>query len=193
MVVAYLVGSIPFSYLVARAHGVDLRTVGSGNLGAGNVWRNCGGRAFAITLLLDMLKGVVCAGTARWLRLPPMGVVLVGFGAMLGHTFSVYMGFKGGKAVATSGGVLATIFPQGVVAGAVTWFAAVGITRITAVGSLAATAVVVGTALVAGGRGRLEWVYTLFVCLAGVLIVYLHRGNIERLRKGEENRLQKFL
>src|SRR4051794_39143666 len=99
IVAAYLVGSIPFSYLVARARGVDLRKVGSGNIGGANVWRSSGFGPFVVAALLDILKGLLPAVVAQWL-LPgqPFAVVAVGAAAIVGHSFPVYLGFKGGKA-----------------------------------------------------------------------------------------------
>ncbi len=190
---SYLLGSVPFSFLVARTRGVDLRQVGSGNLGAGNVWRECGFRPFLVTVVCDILKGAALPLVAmRLLKLPPLSVVLVGAGAMLGHTFSIFMRFRGGKAAATGAGVMLTIFPVGLLAAAVAWFATVLVTRITSAGSLLASGLLMVLALVAGLRGRLELTYTLFTWFAGGLVIFLHRANIRRLLAGEENRLQKL-
>lgn len=189
MIGAYLLGAVPFSYLVARAHGVDLRRVGSGNLGAGNVWRNVGFPAFLMAFSLDMLKGVAFTSLARRLALPPLSVVLAGLAAMLGHTFPLFMGFKGGKAVATTAGVLMVIFPQGTLLGALVWGASVAATRITSVASLLATTAVVAAAVSASVRGRLDRVYAGFVAVAGALIFVLHRANIRRLVAGSEPRI----
>lgn len=193
VLLAYLLGSVPFSYLVARARGVDLRKVGSGNIGGGNVWRSCGFGAFLVAITLDILKGTALPLVAiRVFRLPPLSVVLAGAGAMLGHTFPLFLRFKGGKAVATGGGVLLSIFPVGVLLAACAWFASVFITRITSVGSLVAAGVAVVSALVAAARGRLEPVYAGFICAAGGMVVFLHRSNIRRLLDGTENRVQKL-
>jgi glycerol-3-phosphate acyltransferase PlsY len=193
MGVSYLLGSVPFSYLIARTQGVDLRTVGSGNLGAGNVWRNCGFKPFLATIVLDILKGAAMPLVAmRALKLPPLSVVLAGGCAMLGHTFSLYMNFRGGKAVATAGGVLLAVFPSGVLAAAASWFAAVFVTRITSVGSLVGAAVAVVSALAMAAKGRLDRVYAAFVCVAGAMVFVLHRSNIKRLLQGTESRVQKL-
>jgi glycerol-3-phosphate acyltransferase PlsY len=193
MGLSYLLGSVPFSYLVARARGVDLRTVGSGNIGGGNVWRACGFGPFLVAITGDILKGMaVPMLVMRQLKLSPLSVVLTGASAMLGHTFSLFMGFKGGKAVATGGGVLLAIFPPGILLGAVSWFAAVFVTRITSVGSLMAATVAVVSALVAAARGRLERVYAGFICAAGAMVFFLHRENIRRLLAGTENRVKKL-
>ncbi len=111
-VASYLLGSIPFSYLVARARGVDLRKVGSGNIGGANVWRTCGFGPFLVAVLLDIAKGTAMPLVAGYgLGLNEWSVVLIGLAAILGHTRSIFMGFQGGKAVATSGGVLLATAP----------------------------------------------------------------------------------
>lgn len=190
---AYLLGAIPFSFLVARARGVDLRTVGSGNIGGANVWRACGFGPFVVAATLDVLKGALPTLLAIHVaRLPPPLVVLVGAAAILGHSFPVYLNFRGGKAVATSGGVLLAIIPVLVLIGLVAWSAAFALTRISAVGSLtaAATVLVVGTGLFLAGQ--LALAYATLIWCAVAFIVYLHRSNIQRLRAGTENRFGKL-
>src|SRR5438034_9382218 len=107
MALAYLIGSVPFSYMVARANGVDLQQVGSGNVGGANVWRACGFGPFVVAAALDILKGYLPTLAGLWL-FPgqPAVVVVVGIAAILGHTFPIFLNFKGVKAVATSTGVL---------------------------------------------------------------------------------------
>ncbi len=193
MIGAYLLGSVPFSYLVARAHGVNLREVGSGNIGAGNVWRACGRRAFALAATLDLAKGWLPTFFARRvLGLHPLGVVLVGASAMLGHTYPLFMRFKGGKAVATGGGVLLALSPITLIAGVLAWIGGVAATRITAVGSLAAAAVAALTAAFQMGRGKLHGIYGIFTWLAAAGVVILHRSNIQRLIEGTENRIEEL-
>ena len=127
---AYLIGSIPFSYLVARARGVDLRKVGSGNVGGANVWRACGFGPFVVAAALDILKGYLPTLAGLWL-FPgqPTVVLVVGIAAILGHTFPIFLSFKGGKAVATSTGVLLAITPLLVPFGIGAWALAFAITR----------------------------------------------------------------
>lgn len=192
VLLGYLAGAIPFSLLVARARGVDLRVAGSGNVGAANVWRTCGFGPFVLAMSGDVLKGALPTFTAQMLNLPPLAVVTVGAAAMLGHTRSVFLGFRGGKAVATGGGALLAMAPFVALAGLVAWAATFGITRISAVASLAAAAVcgVITVALFA--LGMLPLAYALFVWGAVVAIVILHRSNIRRLRAGTENRFEKL-
>jgi glycerol-3-phosphate acyltransferase PlsY len=205
MALAYVLGSVPFSYLVARANGVDLRKVGSGNIGGANVWRNCGFGPFLLAIAGDILKGMLPTLTALHLsdwgrllgmrleRLPPGAVILIGVAAILGHTFSLFLHFRGGKAVATSTGVLLAIFPLLIPIGLVAWVAAFLLTRMSSVGSLTAALVelIAGTALYM--LGFLPLAYAVFIWLIVVFIVYLHRANIQRLIAGTESRFSRTL
>jgi glycerol-3-phosphate acyltransferase PlsY len=193
IVAAYLAGSVPFSFLVARARGIDLRTVGSGNIGGANVWRSAGVGPFLVAAALDMLKGLL--PTLAAVRLLPghyIAIVLVGIAAILGHTFSLFLNFKGGKAVATSGGVLLVIAPLLVLVGLIAWVSAFLISRISSVVSLTAAA----TILLAGTffyfSGWLPLTYAVFVWFSALFVVYLHRENIQRLRAGTENRFKRL-
>ncbi len=193
MIIAYLFGAIPFSFLVARARGVDLRLVGSGNIGAANVWRSCGFKAFLVAIVLDFCKGAIPTFIAiHSLALSPVVVILIGASAILGHTFSVFMGFKGGKAVATSGGVLLAVFPTAMIIGAITWAIILRLVRISSVASLTAASVVVVMTLITFATGNMDPAYTGFICAAAVLVLILHRSNIQRLLAGEENRFQQL-
>ncbi|GIW00009.1 glycerol-3-phosphate 1-O-acyltransferase PlsY [Roseiflexus sp.] len=185
---AYLAGSIPFSLLVARARGVDLRVAGSGNVGAANVWRTCGFGAFLLALSGDVLKGALPTFAAQMLNVPPLAVVTVGAAAMLGHARSVFLGFRGGKAVATGGGALLAMAPLVALAGLAVWGATFSIVRISSVASLAAAAACAVVAAVFFAQGALPMTYALFVWGAVVAILLLHRANIRRLRAGAENR-----
>jgi glycerol-3-phosphate acyltransferase PlsY len=192
MLGAYLLGSIPFSFLVARARGVDLRTVGSGNVGGANVWRACGFGPFVAAATLDMLKGFIPSLVAlRLLPGRPFIVILVGIAAILGHTLPVFLHFKGGKAVATSCGVLLAIFPLLVPFGVAAWAIAFLITRISSVASLTAALVELLASTTLYFMGRLPLAYALFVWIMAAFVIYLHRMNIQRLLAGTENRFEK--
>ncbi len=193
MVVGYLAGSIPFSFLVAKARGVDLRKVGSGNVGGSNVWRNVGFGAFLVAVTGDLLKGTLVTLAAIYLAsLPPAAVVLVGIAAILGHTFSLFLSFKGGKAVATSGGVLLALSPLLVGIALVGWIITFAISRISSVASLTAAVIALVAAIIFYVNGSLPSAYTLFVAIAVMLIFYLHRENIKRIIEGKENRFSKL-
>jgi glycerol-3-phosphate acyltransferase PlsY len=169
---AYLVGSIPFSYLVARARGVDLRKVGSGNIGGANVWRACGFGPFVVAVALDILKGYL--PTLLGLRLfanNPIVVLLVGIAAILGHTFPIFLRFKGGKAVATSSGVLLALAPLLAGIGVVAWAIAFSISRISSVGSLTAAAVELIAGTLFYFTGRLPLAYALFIWIAAAFVI----------------------
>jgi glycerol-3-phosphate acyltransferase PlsY len=182
-ILGYLLGSVPYGLLLTRAAGLgDIRAIGSGNIGATNVLRTGNKALAAATLALDGLKGLVALLVASWLWGEDAGLV-AGVAAMAGHAFPVWLGFKGGKGVATGAGVLfGAAWWLGGVALAV-WLAVFAATRISSAGALAACAVAPVAALIFGGG-------TLFVfalALAG-FIVWRHRPNIERLLAGTEPR-----
>lgn len=184
---AYLVGAIPTSYWVARAaRGIDLRTVGSGNLGATNVYRTLGWRYAVPVGLVDIAKGAVPvlvfgprAGGGPWFPL------MLGLAAIVGHVFSPFVGFKGGKGVATAAGVVLGIAPLATAVSLVTWVVVVRLTGYVSLGSILA-ALVLPPATWLLDPGARPFVL-LFSGLA-LFIVVMHRKNIARLRAGTENR-----
>jgi glycerol-3-phosphate acyltransferase PlsY len=188
--VGYLAGSIPFGYLLGRlVLGVDVRTVGSGNIGGTNVAR-AGGKALGITVIaLDAAKAIVPILLARrFLGGGPRAellVVLVAVSAFVGHLFPVWLGFRGGKGVATALGIFVVLAPWGALAGIAVYAVAYAATRISSVGSLAGTAAcAAGAFLQHGPASPISWAG---VALAA-LIVLRHRENIRRIRSGEEKR-----
>lgn len=179
----YLLGSIPFGLLITRAAGLgDVRKIGSGNIGATNVLRTGNKGLAALTLLLDALKGaaaVLIAG--RW------GfdcAIVAGFGAFLGHLYPVWLGFKGGKGVATYLGVLIALAWQGALVFAIAW---VGVALATRYSSLAALVAAVAVPLALYLLGSNE-IAALFALLSLIVIVK-HRANISRLLSGTETRI----
>jgi glycerol-3-phosphate acyltransferase PlsY len=204
--VAYLVGSIPFGLLVGLAKGVDPRAAGSGNIGATNLGRLLGGKFFAIVFTLDLLKGmlpVVAAGAMLRFRATSWQEYLlwlsVGAAAIVGHMFSIFLKFKGGKGVATSAGVLLGVFPYftlpGMVAVAVwgiVFQASRYVSLASIVGAIAFPLAYFGVGLALGWPvlGD-QWPLLGFATLIPAMIVYKHRGNIARLRAGTENRFAK--
>ena len=188
MLFGYLVGSVPFSYFVARTQGVDLRTVGSGNTGASNVWRALGFRFFVVALILDILKGWLPTFLAfSVFDRTPTATIAVGVCAMLGHVFPVFMRFRGGKAVATSGGVMLGFAPILTITAAIVWAIVYKLSGYPSVASLVDAVVIalLGTAM--GMFGALAAPFVAFLWLVVVVVFYLHRANIGRLMRGQEH------
>ena len=192
-VVAYILGSIPFGLLIAKAFGgADIRSVGSGNIGAANVTRNAGPVAGALTLLLDAAKGYFAVWLAgHWTGWNIRWMMLGAIFAVIGHVFPVWLQFRGGKGVATGLGVFILICWQAVVAAVVLWLIVVVFWRYSSLGSIAAAAAmpILVYVLYAPGHAPSEFV-SLGTILIAVLILAKHRSNIERLIAGEEPRLK---
>ncbi len=183
---AYLVGSIPFAVIVSRAMGLpDPRSFGSGNPGATNVLRSGNKAAAVLTLAGDALKGWVPVWAAIELGLGDPVVAVVALAAFLGHVFSVWLRFKGGKGVATAAGAIVALDWRVGAAALVTWVAVVLATRYSSLGSLVAA--IVAPAAVYGWRG----VGPLFAatCAMCLVLVWRHEGNIRKLLRGEESRI----
>jgi acyl phosphate:glycerol-3-phosphate acyltransferase len=184
----YLVAAIPVGLLVVKAtHGVDIRTVGSGNTGATNVKRVAGNKWAACVLLLDFLKGLIPVVVAQQLFADDMWLpVIVALTAVLAHSKSVYIRFAGGKSAATGLGCFFGLSPWPVaLAVAIIAFATMKITKYVSVGSLTA-AIVAPCLLLATGAG---WPVITYTTLAGLYVIVLHKANIQRLLTGTENRL----
>jgi len=187
--VGYLAGSVPFGYLLGRVFlGVDIRKVGSGNIGGTNVAR-VNKKLGVATILLDALKAIVPVLVARRVFGGAEGgeiwIVLVAVAAFVGHLFPVWLQFHGGKGVATAVGIFFVLAPWAALAGLATWAAAYAATRISSVGSLAGTVVcVLGTFVTYGWKSPFPWA----AVVIGALIVLRHRENIRRILSGEEKR-----
>ena len=185
LVGGYLAGSMPFGYwLVRAAHGEDIRRLGSGNIGATNVWRVYGWRHGVPVVVLDVAKGLVPALAGAQLVSPLVGV-LAGAAAMLGHWRPLFLGFaRGGKTVATAAGVFLAVAPEVALAGLLIWAALFLATRYVSVASMGSA---LALPVVAWLVGR-SWPVVAFAAGAAVAVVLLHRANIARLRAGTENR-----
>jgi glycerol-3-phosphate acyltransferase PlsY len=187
-VVAYLLGSIPFGYLIYRAlHGKDIRELGSGNIGATNVLRSAGTGAGILTLLLDTGKGHAAVAIAA--NLPghsTLGISLAALLVVVGHIFPVFLRFRGGKGVATGLGAFAGISPPAALISLIVFLGTLVIGRYVSVASMAATGAF-PFILAIRGSGSIESTAAAF-CAAG-LILLRHRSNIQRLRAGFEPRL----
>lgn len=186
LLASYLLGAIPTSYLIGRwARGIDLREHGSGNLGATNAFRVLGWRLSLPVLVVDIAKGWLPVYAFPHLANGPEAWALAyGAAAIIGHVFSIYVAFRGGKGVATSAGVLLALAPAAIVVGLVVWSILVFTTRIVSVASIAAAAVVPVVIYWTRGTGAEFW---LSVALAA-FVIYAHRNNIRRLIRGEEHR-----
>mgnify|MGYP001301462336 CR=1 FL=1 len=185
-VAAYLVGSIPFAVLVSRAMGLpDPRSFGSGNPGATNVLRSGSKAAAILTLAGDALKGWLPVWAAVRLGMDDTVVAVVALAAFLGHVFSVWLRFKGGKGVATAAGAILALDWRVGAAALMTWVAVVVATRYSSLGSLVSA--IVAPAAVYGWRGA----GPLFAatCAMCVVLVWRHEGNIRKLLRGEESRI----
>jgi acyl phosphate:glycerol-3-phosphate acyltransferase len=196
-VVSYLLGAIPFGLIVGRMKGVDIRKTGSGNIGATNVFRSVGKIPGIVTFVLDMLKGFtpawflprVASATFASPESLALSLGLVcGCAAIAGHNWPVYLGFKGGKGIATTAGVLLGIAPLAVGVGVVIWIITFLLTRYVSVGSIVAAVAVAGSSW---------WFYwkdgmlrPVALSILAVLAIFRHKENIRRLFRGTENRFE---
>jgi glycerol-3-phosphate acyltransferase PlsY len=193
---AYLVGSIPWGFLIGRLKGIDIRSHGSGNIGATNVRRVLGRHWGALCFALDLLKGLLPVLLVGGLLAPALGLkpelgrALAAGAAVVGHVWPVWLGFKGGKGVSTTIGALLAVSWLAVLVGVATWVALFLLTRYVSVASLAAAAMLPVGYLVSARvlhHDALTPSFWLFAVLA-LLIIYRHRSNIQRLRDGTEFR-----
>ncbi|HEX7997795.1 MAG TPA: glycerol-3-phosphate 1-O-acyltransferase PlsY [Pyrinomonadaceae bacterium] len=198
LIAAYLLGSIPFGYLIVRAkEGADVRESGSGGTGATNVSRRAGKLAGVVTLLLDAAKGALAVWMARWLSTPDWGinwlVAAAAIIAVLGHCFPVWLGFRGGKGVATGVGVFLSLSPQALALSALVFLLVFATTRYVSLGSItAATAFPLCVWLLSiytHSSENLRPVITAALASAA-LIIFMHRANIGRLLRGTESKFR---
>lgn len=183
LIIAYLVGSIPVGLLISKfSGGVDPRQAGSKNIGATNVMRVAGKKAAALTLIGDLLKGLLPVAAARLFNLPEEGLLLVGLSAILGHIFPVYLKFKGGKGVATSFGVFLGIAPLIALIALLIWIAGISFSKYSSVGALSAFAALPFLAVLL----KPEMKFVLFSTIISILVYIRHKENIQRLITGRE-------
>jgi glycerol-3-phosphate acyltransferase PlsY len=196
-VVGYLLGSIPTGFLMGTARGIDIRTVGSGNIGATNVFRHLGVPAGIFVLLADAFKGWVAVILAtelfyRWF-VPGGGGAIVrewlgiiaGLSAILGHNFTCWLHFKGGKGIATSAGVLIALVPLAFLIILGIWIIVFGITRYVSLASISGAAALPITTWLTQGSITMIAITAVMAALA----IYKHKANIQRLLKGTEHRI----
>ena len=181
---AYLLGAIPFGLLLGKVLGVDVRRSGSGNIGATNVARSLGAGAGVATLLLDASKGALAAWAGGRL-LGPEGAAAAGCAATLGHVFPIYLGFRGGKGVATGLGAFLVVDPVAALAAAGTFLTVVALTRRVSAGSLAGSLALPIALFLRDSPGAVQiagWVCAL-------VVIFRHRDNMTRLLAGTEPRI----
>jgi acyl phosphate:glycerol-3-phosphate acyltransferase len=193
IVAAYLLGSVSFSYLVVKVkEGRDVRSVGSGNAGATNVLRASGPAAAALALLLDLAKGVAAVLGTRLLEAPPPVVGGAAVAVVLGHVFPVFLGFRGGKGVATAAGALGALEPLAMLATLAVFVAVVLWKRYVSLGSIVAALVFPLFAWAGHRLGKMPDVTPSVVIASAAiaaLVLFRHRSNLVRLRRGAEPRL----
>ena len=181
----YAVGSIPFGVLAARVAHVDLRRTGSGNPGAANALRAGGVPLAVLVLLLDVLKGAASVLWVARLTAGDAAPALAGAAAVVGHIYPVWLRFRGGKGVATAAGAFGVLSPLAIAPAAALFVATVWVTRYISLGSIVATVALGPLAWAAGASDAV----IAAACLAGLLVVFRHRTNIDRLRRGVERRI----
>jgi glycerol-3-phosphate acyltransferase PlsY len=188
LLLGYLLGSIPFGLVLTRAAGLgDVREIGSGNIGATNVLRTGNKGLAAATLVLDAAKGAAAVLLAGWIWPDqPSFPGIAAIGAFLGHLYPVWLRFKGGKGLATAGGIIAILHWPSVLVGAAVWLLALALIRISSVGGIAAA---IATPVAAAVFGRFD-LAILFLGFA-LLILWKHRGNIARIAAGTEPKVGK--
>lgn len=195
---AFLSGSLPFGFWAGKLKGLDIRQHGSGNIGATNVVRVCGKAVGIPVFILDILKGALPVILVRWwleknglpAHLISTGVVLAGLAAILGHMYTPWLGFNGGKGVATAAGVLAALTPLAMLVALAFWLVFFFKTRYVSLASMVGAVVVPMVMAVQMARAQSwDWVLLGFGILMAALVLVRHRANIQRLIAGTENRM----
>lgn len=186
-ILGYLFGSVPCGlWLVQALHGIDIRNYGSGNIGTTNVFRTVGPKTAAAVLLGDMLKGIAALVILSKFTGEPALIAVAALGALLGHNYSLFLGFKGGKGVATGLGLFLYMLPWGALAGLGVWIVIVLITRYVSLGSVIAAAVAAATGWYLGYPAP----YAVFGTLACLFVIIRHKDNIKRLMDGTESKIK---
>ena len=187
VVAAYLIGSIPFGVVVGKGiYGIDPRTVGSGNIGAANALRAIGFWGAALTLAGDVIKGIIPTAVSMYvLHAPPLVTAIVGLATIVGHNWSIFLKFEGGKGVATGLGVLVVMSWHAALVWAIVFLATALISRYASLSSMLATA----AAPIALYLDHAPWPFTAYAVVSLLLVLWRHSANIQRLRAGTEPRI----
>lgn len=182
----YVVGSLPLGFVAGRRWGgVDLRAVGSRNVGATNMYRVSGARLGLLVMALDMAKGAAAVWFAGWLSSSPADALASGVAAVAGHVYPVWLRGRGGKGVATACGAFAVLAPAATLAAAAVFAATVAATRTVSAGSIVAVLALPPAAAITGAGAAVSWA----AAGTSALIVWRHRGNLARILRGTERRL----
>ncbi|HRY13730.1 MAG TPA: glycerol-3-phosphate 1-O-acyltransferase PlsY [Syntrophomonadaceae bacterium] len=185
VLLSYLIGSIPFSFIFSRfLGGVDIRTKGTGNVGATNVLRSVGVKIAIAALAGDLAKGLLAAWWGSYFGGPGLGAVC-SVAVVAGHCWPVFLRFRGGKGVATAAGVIFMLFPMVGLLEAVVFFTVVGLSRYVSLGSVTAALAFPFLVLLTHQPSQ----YVVMAIIIAAIIVYRHRSNIERIRKGTESKV----
>ncbi|MDF1657802.1 MAG: glycerol-3-phosphate 1-O-acyltransferase PlsY [Verrucomicrobiales bacterium] len=186
---AYVVGATPFGFLAGKLKGIDIREHGSGNIGATNVLRTLGKPIGITVLVLDVFKGMIPVIIAKMMSDNSALHIATAITAILGHNYTFWLKFKGGKGIATTAGAVIPILTVPILVAIAVWVIFLKLTRYVSVASIAAAVAIPLTLSIQNlVSGQWEWVifgFAVFVCL---LAIWKHRANIQRLRRGEENR-----
>ena len=191
IVATYLIGSIPTSYIMGKTlKGIDIRKFGSGNVGATNALRVLGTKIGIITLLFDIAKGAVPIIIAKHFGFEGITLVIIAFATILGHIFTIFLKFKGGKGVATSAGVFGALAPIPLAIAFLTFIIIVGLTRYISLGSILAAFVLTISELIINWKSEFENLEILiFISVVAMLIIIRHKDNIKRLKNRNENKI----
>jgi glycerol-3-phosphate acyltransferase PlsY len=184
IICAFVMGSIPVGVIVAKTKGIDLKKIGSGNIGATNVLRSLGKGPAALTLFGDMLKGALAVALGKYFGLGTFYQGLIGLSAILGHNFSLFLGFRGGKGVATSLGVFLLYSPQTALITFIIWIVVVLTTKYSSLGALISFGLLPLTIILLDSKDKLP-----VAVLVALFILIRHTDNIRRLIKGTERKI----
>lgn len=186
LIAAFVLGSIPFGIITAKVKGIDLKKVGSGNIGATNVLRSLGRWPAVITLLGDILKGTLAVAIGKYSGVEPLYEGLIGIAAILGHNFSIFLGFKGGKGVATSLGVLLMYTPHVALLTLIVWIGVVLFTKYSSLGAIVSFALLPLNIMLFDFQDKTKFIISILISL---FIIIRHKDNIKRLMKGTERKI----
>jgi len=186
LIAAFVLGSIPFGIITAKVKGIDLKKVGSGNIGATNVLRSLGKWPAVITLLGDILKGTLAVAIGKYSGVEPLYEGLIGIAAISGHSFSIFLGFKGGKGVATSLGVLLMYTPLAALVTLIIWIGVVLFTKYSSLGAIVSFALLPLNIMLFDFQDKTKIIISILISL---FIIIRHKDNIKRLMKGTERKI----